>query len=248
MCANFTSCSKDDDSATQGNDDVGGGEVVAIEKKLTKIVGVSGSGTETYEFSYDDKGRVVKASEVEEYDESYYKYEYKFVWSDDAIMANIKRSSNRDSDYSYSSTLTLENGLVQSCNDDETYSYNKSGRISSRKIFVTQSYLWDSDKLVSVIYKEYEKNVFTYGTSCQKGYLPLILFGMEIGCKTLYIANPELIGARTNQLPSSGTYSNTYGDGDEVTTFAYEFDKEGYITKITSKQDGETTTYTLTWK
>ena len=252
MCANFASCSKEDDTTSQGNDGIGGEEVVAKEKKLAKIVGVSGSDAETYEFSYDDKGRVVKASEIDKYDDSYYKYEYQFVWGDDAIIANIKGSSNSDSDYSYSSTLTLEDGLVQSCNDDydgdETYSYNKSGRISSRKFIVTQSYLWDSDKLVSVIYKEPEKRVFTYGTSCQKGYIPLFLFRIEIGYEILYLANPEPIGARTTQLPTSGTYINSSGEEGKTTTFAYEFDKEGYITKVTAKQDGETTTYTLTWK
>ena len=249
MCANFASCSKDDDATNTdvgGNDEGGNQEVTVSEKKLVKVVGKLGSDSETYEFSYDDKGRVTKSTETSNYDVNHYKGEYQFIWGDDAITANIKSSSN-DSEYTNNYTLTLKNGLVQNCDTDETLTYNSSGRIASRKYYnFTSSFLWDSDKLVSTIYKEHEKRTYTYGESCKKGYCPLFIFKMEINCNLLYVANPELIGAKTTQLPTSITYSNS--GKDDTTALKYDFDKEGYISKITAKRDDETYTYTLTWK
>ena len=55
---------------------------------------------------------------------------------------------------------------------------------------------------------------------------------------------------RTNQLPSSITWTyNDYYNGteSETTTLTYEFDKDGYISKIKAPGE-ETFTYTLTWE
>ena len=59
----------------------------------------------------------------------------------------------------------------------------------------------------------------------------------------LFMAHPEIVGIRTNQLP------NTYSPDDEEFSLTYEYDKEGYISKIKMKnEDGDSETYTLTWK
>ena len=64
----------------------------------------------------------------------------------------------------------------------------------------------------------------------------------------LFLAHPELLGLRTTQLPASVTY--TYdNESPETTSFSYELDKQGYISKITIKEeDFEPYTYTLTWE
>ena len=60
--------------------------------------------------------------------------------------------------------------------------------------------------------------------------------------EVLFMAHPEIAGMRTNQLP------NTYSPGDEEFSLTYEYDKEGYISKIKTKDSYGSATYTLTWK
>ena len=72
----------------------------------------------------------------------------------------------------------------------------------------------------------------------------------------LYCAHPELLGLRTKQLPKSATRNRTYNDtgykSSITALFSYEFDKDGYISKITiiETYEGETSTdtYLLTWE
>ena len=254
MCANFASCSKDDDA----NIDTGGEDVVVGEKKLVKMV----SNEETYTFSYDDEGRLNSATDTYSYDDGSYsekrKYSYKFIWGDDAVV--VKYEYERESDYIYGGTYTgtdtytysLKDGLVQSYVDDDndkgTYSYNNSNRLIKAE-FTSKNWtinaVWDKDKLVSVKtsdkYGSYPSSILTYGETCKKGYFPLISNIIEL--EVLFMAHPEIVGIRTNQLP------NTYSPDDEEFSLTYEYDKEGYISKIKMKnEDGDSETYTLTWK
>ena len=57
------------------------------------------------------------------------------------------------------------------------------------------------------------------------------------------VVHPELFGLRTKQLPAT-----VCGGRDSVAeTFAYEFDKDGYISKIIVSGRNKWS-YTLTWK
>lgn len=259
MCANFASCSKDDDAANTdggGNDEGGNQEVIVSEKKLVKMV----SNEETYTFSYDDEGRLNSATDTYSYDDGSYseksKYSYKFIWGDDAVV--VKYEYELESDYIYGGTDTgtgtytysLKDGLVQSYVDDDndkgTYSYNSSNRLIkaeyTRKDWTIDA-VWDKDKLVSVNTNDTYVAILTYGETCKKGYFPLISNIIELE-EVLFMAHPEIVGIRTNQLPN--TYS--YEDDEEI-SLTYEYDKEGYISKIKMKnEDGESETYTLTWK
>ena len=96
MCVNFTSCSEDDDPTGVKNEngiDVGG-------KKLVKIVDKSEDGyySETYTFSYDDKGRLVFATVMEE-EGNYSSIEsFDFIWGGDVIkVISTYPSSNSTS-------------------------------------------------------------------------------------------------------------------------------------------------------
>ena len=59
---------------------------------------------------------------------------------------------------------------------------------------------------------------------------------------------------RTSQLPISvTTKGNSSYNKTNISTITYEFDKEGYISRIVEKHDGniyasDTYTYTLTWE
>lgn len=243
MCANFASCSKDDDA----NTDTGGEDVVVGEKKLVKMV----SNEETYIFSYDNEGRLSSAIET---DDDGDKYSYKFVWGDDAVVVKDEHTGGYSSDYTETYTYTLKDGLVQSYVDDDndkgTYSYNSSNRFIKAEYTSkdwTINAVWDKDKLVSVKtsdkYGSYPSSILTYGETCKKGYFPLISNIIELE-EVLFMAHPEIAGMRTNQLPNTYLYED-----DEEFSLTYEYDKEGYISKIKLKDnDGNTDTYTLTWK
>ena len=252
MCVNFAGCSKEEVSANQGNEDVGGGEEVVVtkEKKLVKMVGSLGSDSETYEFSYDDKGRVTKASVEKRYGVNHYKETEHYVWGDDAIMVRKESNNNYDSSYSY----TLTNGLVQHCpENDENYLYNSSNRligIEYKNTVYKNDIIWEKDKLVSSKYTNtahntYEFCVFTYGKTCKKGYSPFV--PERVTGSLLPMAHPEILGMRTNQLPI--TYTTGDNKGGSLENITYEFDNEGYISKMKFElEGGDVSAYTLTWK
>ena len=251
LCANFASCSKDDSPEEDPNKGNSGGGVVTVnEKKLVKMV----SNEETYTFSYDNEGRLSSATDTYDDGDYGYKYSYKFIWGDDAVVVKYEHTGGYSSDYTGTYTYTLKDGLVQSYVDDDndkgTYSYNNSNRLIKAE-FTSKDWtinaVWDKDKLVSVktsdTYGPYTSSILTYGeTSCKKGYFPLISNIIELE-EVLFMAHPEIVGIRTNQLP------NTYSPYDEEISMTYEYDKEGYISKIKMKnEDGDSDVYTLTWK
>lgn len=247
MCVNFASCSSDDDDPTEEPEQEGG--VVVSGKNLVKIVGKSGDGdSEIYTFKYDNNGRLIEATESYEEDGYEDTDTYQFIWGDDAIKVIINPT--------YNYTLTLKNGLVQSSDlddEDRIFTYNSSNRLiksTAKYEDETFSAIWDGDKLVSI--SEYENDaILTYGTSCKKGYFPFIATLMTYdGDAALFMAHPEIAGMRTNQLPTKITWTDNYGS--EISTLTYEFDKEGYISKIVGEEifngSTETYTYTLTWQ
>ena len=249
MCVNFASCSSSDDDPTEEPEE---GGVVVSGKKIAKIVGTSEESpySETYTFSYDDKGRLIEAAEIEE-EEGYDKdtETYTFTWGDDAIKVIEKGSG-----YTDSYTLTLRNGLIQNNENGDVFTYNSSNRLikcTSNYKDETFSAIWDGDKLVSI--SEYnDEATLTYGTSCKKGYFPFFATMLtNDGDAALFMAHPEIAGMRSNQLPTSVTWTEQGygGTGSSTSNLTYEFDKEGYISKLKSKDsDGSTWTYILTWE
>lgn len=240
MGVGFTSCSKEDPD---------GGDF-SNEKKLVKMA-QSGSSSVSITFTYDEKGRMIEATEVSDYSNN-----ESFLWGDNAIKCD-------------GVTFTLENGLVQ-CEDSEwkkfVYSYNQSNRLTKCEYEhhdAEVSYLWDGDKLVSVTEIEnpnsdYETTTditVTYEKSCKKGFNPYLTGMLGIGSSYyLYLGHPELLGLRTKQLPKTVSRNRTsaYNTSSEITSFSYEFDKDGYISKMIIEEtyDGESSsaTITLTWE
>ena len=247
MCVNFASCSSSDDDPTEGPEE---GDVVVSGKKLTKITGTYDGEVETYSFNYDNNGRVIKA----EYKEDNYTETYQFIWGDDAIRVSWTYTGSTSN---YSCTLSLKNGLVQHEDYGEalkgTFSYNSSNKLAR---FTdgedwTVSTIWDGDKLVSISNEDADATLTYENKSCKKGYFPFLASMIEPGeSYILYMAHPEIAGMRTNQLPTNLTWTDNYGS--ETSTFTYEFDKEGYISKIVGEEtfngSTETYTYTLTWE
>ena len=222
-----------DDPAPNGGSDNKG-------KLLTKIIGTEPSGLEgeSYTFVYDEKGRVIECVEAYTYEGGTDVTNYNFIWGDDAVMV-----TSDDSRMNY--TLNLENGLVQSCSDGSTFSYNKSGRFAQGKDeWCTISTIWDGDKLASISEDGNLDRTFTYQSTCKKGYFPFIPMMIDFNCYMLFMAHPEIAGMRTSQLPKTIVSKSQYED--ETMTLDYEFDKDGYISKLKLLEFN--VTYTLTWK
>lgn len=241
MSVSLTSCSKDDPD---------GGDFTN-EKKLVKIENTEGFYVL---FRYDDKGRLIRAAE---YDLGTL-YEYSFIWGDGTIKF-------RDV------TATIKNGLVYSEDSEQIKDYNICRYNQFNRLIkyekedqsIIHNLLWDGDKLISVTetmssdYGSTSDITFTYEKTCKKGFNPDWVNMVGVGSSDwLYCAHPELLGLRTKQLPKSATRNMTYNDtgykSSHTAHFSYEFDKDGYISKITiiETYEGETSTdtYLLTWE
>ena len=249
LSVNFTSCSKSEDNKTST-----GGENFANEKRLVKLVEKYTLNSTEYEqtttFKYDDKKRVIESHEVSKKSNGATStFDAQYIWGDDVIQFLAQEISNEggrdEGPIKYTQELTIKNGLVQSL-DDEVVSYNSKGRYN-------ETVTWDNDKLVYEQTGDIDYRYTYKGVICQKGYFPLwgnLLGGIIEG---LFTAHPELVGIRTQQLPANAICAKHYIDSSKeglATTYEYEFDNEGYITKITIQDsaEGSVSTYTLTWE
>ena len=242
---NLISCGKD----TTGKTEDGAGTISS--KKISLMTSSSDYGEYTYSFSYDSNGRLTEAIKTFQNECNDQRYDYSIVWGDDAIMVNCQKWDFGEMYGSYTTMYNLENGLIIAENDNECiYSYNSTNRlIKIEEESWTANALWDGDKLMSHTSGDeyYNYNyVFSYGKSCN-GYAPHIaLLVYDNYC--LFMAHPELIGVRTKQMPTSYEFWQTDA-GKSTTTFAYEFDSDGYVTKIVEQdEDDSSVTYCVTWE
>lgn len=253
MCVNLASCSSSDDDPTEKPEE--GGAVVS-SKKLTKIVGTGVYENETYTFNYDSKGRLIESIYTEGPDGNIDVVNKKYTWSDDNIKVDWESGSGK---YTYSCTLTFENELIkdEKTNNESvrTFTYNNSNKIIKIEKDNVTTAVWNGDKLTSISTKNTNNWTWNYSLiyekSCKKGYFPFIAEMLGGSNEVLFMAHPEIAGMKTTQLPSTATqtYDNgVYGSGSEIIHFYYEFDNDGYISKIEGEVDGEPYAYTLTWK
>jgi len=254
MCANFSACSEDDSG--NGNDDG--------KKRIKKVVETDNNGTTTYEcvYTYDGDGRLIAATET--YNEEGEKFIdiYQYCWTDGSIIITgeswSEHNGSASNSQTYSSTLILEGGLLQSIIDGystRTVTYNKD-RIARIDINVngTKDLLirlnWNNDKLLST--QGYDRDVdLTYGVTCNKGFFPMM--GSIIDGNTndaLFNAHPELIGAYSNKLPTKmKNTSSRYEEENYTLGISYTFNNDGYIsTAKMVADDGEVSSMTFTWK
>ena len=241
------------------------------EKKLVKYLCVDDTNFKLLEQSieYNKKGQAILIQDDLYFDDDEYSLGlHQFNWNENSIDAtqdlSIKLFSDDVSNQTINYTITLENNLfTKFINNDSgyemsIYTYNEDGRMQNYlDIVCDATCVWDADKLISIDNDAFNtEHKYTYGNiSCLKGYCPIII--KNIQTEPLPFAHPEFVGLRTKQCPISVEY--TYFEGDEPLgtdhySYEYEFDNEGYITKIIETikiQDEDILhiqTYTLTWK
>lgn len=226
MPVGFVACSSSDDDSNGGSG--------SKSKKLVQIASNVEGKENVYVFSYGSNGKLKSYNDGDE--------TYTFNWSNDIVTIT-------DTD-GKTETCYLLNNLIRNSTVYKTkftyYDNNKlkevRAQMSDYSNYYTISLKWDGDKICGYSYS---------GKTC-KGFNPVIFDSDIFYGNEWLIACPELIGAKSNQLPDSFKYSN-----DEEAKITYTFDSEGYVTEFTfqlykngvpSTSQYDTWKYKLTWK
>lgn len=242
MSVNFASCSKDeDDPMNQSNN----------EKKLVRVMEYYDDKSLAciYEFLYNKQEKVIETNYTSRdcYSDPWETKTTKFIWNSNKSITVIEDGVEGN--------VQLSNGRINELGA-YSFSYNKDGKINKFEekgdyFNSTIAYTWQDGKLSLF---DYQSGSFGYSNSIRysnnqcKGFFPLFgkVVRLELHC--LFIAHPELVGAKTNYLPSkisSDDISHTY-------TFNYELDSEGYMNRCTLLElfEGEyyTTYYEFVWE
>lgn len=220
-------------------------EVPEKNKKLVKIRITEGSSYHWEAvFTYHKQGRI---STVVERLGEYSPKVYNIIYIGDSI--SIVDGGG------YRTTNTLWDNKVLSTSSDcsqynlvyDTHLINVDGDIFDGDTFLS----WEGDKLIKFFETDYKEQHWTYDGKTCKGYNPVIL--MEAFYEWFpAMAHPELIGMRTNYLPSSSLIE--YNDGERASCYyTYKFDEDGYlkecIVETSSDEYGITVeAYYFTWE
>lgn len=231
----FCGCSSDDDENTNSSSN---------EKKLVKVVN---DGNTTI-FNYDKQGRLLTA----EHKEGFFSSISFYTWSDNNdhvkvsntygdiyelnIVDGLARSGKVWYDgYTKNFGLSYENNRLTSYD----FGYDYKGSITWGKNGISEATILEGE----IIYS---------GKSC-KGYNPYMVYNVSTSpIEDLAVAQPRLFGLHVNQLPEK-----IKGDENDEVSFSYEFDKEGYLVKLTATyhgdydkdyNNGESEIYEYTWK
>ena len=105
MCVNFTSCSDDEEEPSKNDDGVITNQKLLIELRMTNEDGVS-----ITEYSYGSNGKLISATNTEQYDGSTHTSTYTVTWGANKII----ESRNGEA-----ITYTLENGLITHTSDSD---------------------------------------------------------------------------------------------------------------------------------
>ena len=238
------------------------------EKKLVKYVCVNDNNFKLLEQSieYNEKGQAISIQDDHYFaDDEYSLGLHQFNWNENSIDATQELSVKLFGEYldqTINCTITLENNRFTKFEYDvknaiSNYTYDKEGRMQTYVDAISDATcVWDADKLISIDNDAFNtEHKYTYGNiSCLKGYCPIIINATQT--EPLPFIHPEFAGLKTKQCPISEEC--TYFDEEdkpliEYYTYEYEFDNEGYITKIVetiTRPDTGTRiqTHTLTWK
>lgn len=251
MSVNLTSCSDDDEPSK--NDD----GVITNQKQLVELRMTNEDGVSITEYSYDSNGKLVSATNSEQYDGSTHTSTYTVTWGANKII----ESRNGEA-----ITYTLENGLITHTSDSDggdldntDFTYNANNQIVKLQYDKEDylSYTWQGEKLTKMAWSFSDEDIheLSYSGKTCKGYLPIMVWSVD-DLRPLLEAHPELAGMRCNQLPDK-IYSKE--ENYETTEqYTYTFDKDGYVESCTEvstykrpNNNGtrtETTIYTFKWE
>lgn len=262
----FTACSDDDDDKDSGNgkgEGNGGSGVEVLSNKVSKIVS-SHDGVErrTYLFAYDANERLSKITETTNGSTNRVT---NITYGDNQITLSVEGQDEP-------TVIKMKDGRVVSSveyygNDYRSeYAYAYSGKYLSKitcKDFTKNNETWKeagSDEstltvkdgnLMGIVstydYGEEDAGTvtatFEISNTANNANIDLYGFVTEDNVLLLCVA-----GDRFKKLPAKYT-DQEEGEQSDVTTFAYEVNQDGYVTKITQTEDGSyVTVYSVTYE
>lgn len=236
-------------------------DTIAKEKKLVKF---SYFDVET-NFKYDDQGRLTELVYKPISGEGLIQT-YTCVWGENAVdLAFTMKVSGSDQVYEENATWNLKDGLVSEIASSGAFIggmkliYGASHRISQYVGSTDKvTFEWNDDKLVywceEMITGSMNDMAYTYKSNIvTKGYNPLFPFAMSPAY--FFMAHPELAGISNQRLPDSGVRHDVFGESEYISTYdyAYEFDEDGYVTKIIASYavngvEQTPNVYTMVWE
>ena len=251
MC--FTACSDDDDNNGGGNGNGagnGGSGVEVKERKLVRVEEQEGNDGTKYitHFAYDSEGRLSKITESPE-DGSYENEktvtygdgritvagEYEedvYVLNGDGYVQTLSYDYEEDRE---DCTYTYSNGYLSQI----TYTYyrNEDGEWVKEEDSDTEEYVVSDGNLSKVFSNDYnEEYEMTVEMSSTPNNMNIdYLYDQWLGSENEFLLC--IAGKRYRNLPARVT------DGDDVTTYEYTVDGDGYVTKAVEKYGNYTYTY-----
>jgi hypothetical protein len=203
---------------------------------------VSGSGTYSYTYGYDDKGRVTYSRITHTGDSTSYTYSGNTIterlFSGGVVVGTGTIELNSAGQVRQSTTVS---GV------QNAYSYNSDGYLSSGSFVFssgtsTNTYYYSATKLLdSIVYMYNIAGVISKQTYIYDQYMTgnRKTNGVKNFGETWWGKDAEVPYQRRTRIVDGGT--------PEITTYSYEFDAKGRISKQVSLQPGPltvTTTYT----
>ena len=223
MSVNFTSCDKGDEGESAAQ---------KTNKKLVQMreykVDASGENlNRMLDFKYDANGLVIKIQEKwkESSDSDWDVDVMEYVWDSNNSITRYWEDGYECCKY------TLADGRISNKYSSEdnaitgTYAYDQEGYI--KQVNDGCTYTWSGGQLL--LGNHYgSSDTFRYGSQECKGFFPLLSeYICYEGGDYLFLAHPELIGAKCISLPikKSGKY--------ETVTYEYKLASDGYISTCT---------------
>lgn len=233
----FVACSSSDDDDDNNK--------TTVEKKLMSISEDDGEDESSItNFVYGTDGKLIKTTG---------KYNVNFSWNGNTI---ILTSQGEEPD-----TITLKDGKIFSANT--VYTGNCISKFLNT--YGNTEFTWQEGNIIQTVEEDLPTHDCFYYTSTYytdkinkhpifdfEGLRLTNIFSSDYG-DLLLMAHPELLGTSNKNLIKSVTETNKEHSYTDTTNYTYEFDADGYPTKITetevdSDDEPSITVYTLTWK
>lgn len=265
MCVSLTSCEPNDDNPAENSTSTSSSDnkdesntkrlAMVMEYKIEdgrKVL------QESYEFVYNDNGKVTEIHEGWSSGGSWQTDITKHTWDGSKSFTTPWDDPGEYSEY------LIDNGRIskelyyyyEEVEETYYYNYNKGhikecGGIYEEEREKHTTFSWNDEQLsmtVELIDDGEGSNSFIYSNdqTC-KGFFPLLSWLLEDFAENdIFVAHPELVGIKTTHLPSEMI------EKDCTTTFEYEFDTEGYIVGCFTKEDytlsSRNNYYTFSWE
>lgn len=252
---NFTSCSKEGEP--QYN-------LITGEKKIIKLEINDSYDYSVWNFSYDNAGKLQEV--IYNHEEDTRKYDY--VWNNKVIKSSYEYDEILIKDglickFDNYYAVTYHDGrpdeikYLSSYGTDYTFSWSSDGGLQSRGTYYKMESGGGSQGYITELFSFiYDSDMATIKT---KGFNPVIPYFLFDG-NPLCFAHPELVGGRTDILPTHFSKTNYWFDQNDRHvsetihgTCSCKFDNDGYVTECYMCEDNSDeysyqTKYTITWE